>query len=95
MGHSRSQVNKQHKRKFSPKSSSRTLHRTSLQDYGIGKWKSNNSKGAKNARRQRHKMAREQKRAAVLKEKRPPGGSTSAPRLITNIFIGKPAPIRR
>ncbi|KAL6574371.1 hypothetical protein OROHE_001275 [Orobanche hederae] len=83
MGHSRSQVNKQHKRKFSPKSSSRTLHRTSLQDsMGIGKRKSNNFKGAKNARRQRHKMARDQKRAAVLKEKRASGGSTSAPRLI-------------
>ncbi|KAL6574370.1 hypothetical protein OROHE_001274 [Orobanche hederae] len=80
---SRSQVNKQHKRKFSSKSFSRTLHRTSLQDSGgIGKRKNNNSKGAKNARRQRHKMAREQKRAAVLKDKRASGGSTGAPRLI-------------
>ncbi|CAF2081612.1 unnamed protein product [Brassica napus] len=82
MGRSRVQVNKAHKTRFSSKSS-RNLHRTSLQDGGrIGKAEGNHVKGARAARLQRGKMLREQKRAAVLKEKRASGGSTSAPRVI-------------
>ncbi|XP_009147871.1 pre-rRNA-processing protein TSR1 homolog [Brassica rapa] len=82
MGRSRVQVNKAHKTRFSSKSS-RNLHRTSLQDGGrIGKAEGSHVKGARAARLQRGKMLREQKRAAVLKEKRASGGSTSAPRVI-------------
>jgi pre-rRNA-processing protein TSR1 len=82
MGRSRVQVNKAHKTRFSSKSS-RNLHRTNLQDSGrIGKSDSNYVKGAKAARVQRGKMLREQKRAAVLKEKRASGGINSAPRVI-------------
>ncbi|ESQ30497.1 hypothetical protein EUTSA_v10011257mg [Eutrema salsugineum] len=82
MGRSRLQVNKAHKTRFSSKSS-RNLHRTSLQDSGrIGKSDSNYVKGARAARVQRGKMLREQKRAAVLKEKRASGGLNSAPRVM-------------
>ncbi|KAL1194958.1 hypothetical protein V5N11_030490 [Cardamine amara subsp. amara] len=82
MGRSRVQVNKAHKTRFSSKSS-RNLHRTSLQDGGrIGKSDSNYVKGARAARLQRGKMLREQKKAAVLKEKRASGGLNSAPRVI-------------
>ncbi|CAL9239318.1 unnamed protein product [Arabidopsis halleri] len=83
MGNSRIQVNKAHKTRFTSKSS-RNLHRTSLQDSGrIGKSDSNNYvKSAKAARLQRGKMLREQKKAAVLKEKRASGGLNSAPRVI-------------
>ncbi|CAN7105119.1 unnamed protein product [Brassica rapa subsp. narinosa] len=48
----------------------------------IGKPEGNHVKGAKAARLQRAKMVREQKRAAVLKEKRESGGLSSAPRVI-------------
>ncbi|CAH8384164.1 unnamed protein product [Eruca vesicaria subsp. sativa] len=83
MGQSRVQVNKAHKTRFSSKSS-RNLHKTSLQDGGarIGKAEGNHVKGARAARLQRGKMLREQKRAAVLKEKRASGGASSAPRVI-------------
>ncbi|KAF8116689.1 hypothetical protein N665_0015s0063 [Sinapis alba] len=82
MGRSRVQVNKAHKTRFSSKSS-RNLHRTSLQDGGrIGKPEGNHVKGARAARLQRGKMLREQKKAAVLKEKRSSGGLSSAPRVI-------------
>ncbi|KAJ4896591.1 hypothetical protein Rs2_23385 [Raphanus sativus] len=82
MGRSRVQVNKAHKTRFSSKSS-RNLHKTSLQDGGrIGKPEGNHVKGARAARLQRGKMLREQKRAAVLKEKRASGGLSSAPRVI-------------
>ncbi|KAF8089094.1 hypothetical protein N665_0518s0020 [Sinapis alba] len=82
MARSRVQLNKAHKTRFSSKSS-RNLHKTSHQDgSGIGKPKGNHVKGARAARLQRGKMLREQKRAAVLKEKRASGGSTSAPRVI-------------
>ncbi|KAJ0232553.1 hypothetical protein HA466_0290480 [Hirschfeldia incana] len=83
MGRSRVQVNKAHKTRFSSKSS-RNLHKTSGQDGGrIGKPEGNHVKGARAARLQRGKMLREQKRAAVLKEKRAAsGGTTSAPRVI-------------
>ncbi|VVA90832.1 unnamed protein product [Arabis nemorensis] len=82
MGKSRVQVNKAHKTRFSSKSS-RNLHKTNVQDGGrIGKSESNHVKGARAARVQRGKMLREQKRAAVLEEKRASGGFTSAPRVI-------------
>ncbi|CAN6998174.1 unnamed protein product [Brassica rapa subsp. trilocularis] len=82
MGRSGVQVNKAHKTRVSSKSS-RNLHKTSLQDKGrISKPEGNHVKGAKAARLQRAKMVREQKRAAVLKEKRESGGLSSAPRVI-------------
>lgn len=79
-GGSRNQVNKAHKTRFSSKSS-RNLHKTS--DKGrIGKSEHNVAKGARAARIQRNKMVREQKRAALLKEKRASSGSASPPRVI-------------
>ncbi|XP_013749105.2 pre-rRNA-processing protein TSR1 homolog [Brassica napus] len=82
MGGSGVQVNKAHKARVSSKSS-RNIHKTSLQDKGrISKPEGNHVKGAKAARLQRAKMVREQKRAAVLKEKRESGGLSSAPRVI-------------
>ncbi|PQP93241.1 pre-rRNA-processing protein TSR1 homolog [Prunus yedoensis var. nudiflora] len=80
MGGSRAQVNKPHKTRFASKSS-RNLHKTSDKSR-IGKSEHNVSKGARAARVQRNKMLREQKRAALLKEKRASSGSASAPRVI-------------
>lgn len=82
MGGSRLQVNKAHKTRFSSKST-RNLHKISLKDKArAGKLENNVAKGARAARIQRCKMLREQKRAAVLKEKRASSGSTSPPRVI-------------
>ncbi|CAB4281249.1 unnamed protein product [Prunus armeniaca] len=80
MGGSRAQVNKPHKTRFASKSS-RNLHKTSDKSR-IGKSEHNVAKGARAARVQRNKMLREQKRAALLKEKRASSGSASAPRVI-------------
>lgn len=82
MGGSRLQVNKAHKTRFSSKST-RNLHKISLKDKArAGKLENNVAKGARAARIQRCKMLREQKRAAVLKEKRASSGSTNPPRVI-------------
>ncbi|KAG2400763.1 uncharacterized protein HKW66_Vig0093830 [Vigna angularis] len=82
MGGSRVQVNKAHKSRFSSKSS-RNLHKTSDKDrHAISKAERNVGKGARAARIQRSKMIRDQKRAAVLKEKRELSGSRSPPRVI-------------
>ncbi|KDP36805.1 hypothetical protein JCGZ_08096 [Jatropha curcas] len=82
MGGSRVQINKSHKSRFASKSS-RNLHRTSLKDKSrIAKSEHNVTKGARAARIQRNKMLREQKRAALLKEKRASNGSSSPPRII-------------
>ncbi|CAJ1973149.1 unnamed protein product [Sphenostylis stenocarpa] len=82
MGGSRVQVNKPHKSRFSSKSS-RNLHKTSVKDrLAIAKTERNVGKGARAARIQRSKMIRDQKRAAVLKEKRELSGSRSSPRVI-------------
>ncbi|CAH8359187.1 unnamed protein product [Eruca vesicaria subsp. sativa] len=82
MGRSRVQVNKAHKTRLSSKSS-RNLHKTSHRDGSrIGKPKGHHVKSARAARLQCGKMLREQKRAAVLKEKRASAGSASAPRVI-------------
>ncbi|KAF3446885.1 hypothetical protein FNV43_RR12065 [Rhamnella rubrinervis] len=82
MGGSRNQVNKPHKSRFSSKSD-RHIHRTSQKGKSrIAKPEHNVAKGAKAARVQRSKMLREQKRAALLKEKRASSGSTSPPRVI-------------
>ncbi|KAK7352183.1 hypothetical protein VNO80_17601 [Phaseolus coccineus] len=82
MGGSRVQVNKAHKSRFSSKSS-RNLHKTSVKDrLAIAKAERNVGKGARAARIQRSKMLRDQKRAAVLKEKRELSGSRSPPRVI-------------
>lgn len=80
MAGSRAQVNKSHKSRFSSKSS-RNLHKTSQKDKSrIGKSDRNVSKEARTARHQRSKMLREQKRAALIKEKR--ASSSSPPRVI-------------
>ncbi|KAH7848301.1 hypothetical protein Vadar_000957 [Vaccinium darrowii] len=82
MAGARVQVNKAHKTRFASKSS-RNIHKTSLQQKNkISKSDRNVAKGARNARMQRNKMIREQKRAALLKEKRASSASTSPPRVI-------------
>ncbi|KAI3724622.1 hypothetical protein L2E82_36405 [Cichorium intybus] len=81
-GGSRAQVNKSHKTRFASKSS-RNVHKTSVKDKSkINKPDRNAMKGARAARLQRNKMMREQKRAALLKEKRTTSATTSAPRVI-------------
>ncbi|XP_047327231.1 pre-rRNA-processing protein TSR1 homolog [Impatiens glandulifera] len=76
------QVNKPHKTRFASKSS-RNVHKVSLQDKSkAAKSDRNVGKGAREVRLQRNKMAMEQKRAAVLKEKRASSGSESSPRVI-------------
>ncbi|KAK8648876.1 hypothetical protein V6N13_129618 [Hibiscus sabdariffa] len=82
MGGSRSQVNKPHKTRFSSKSS-RNIHKIPPKDKNrIAKPSRNVVQGARAARLQRSKMLREQKKAAVLKEKRASSGSASPPRVI-------------
>lgn len=82
MAGSKVQVNKAHKTRFASKSS-RNVHKVSLQDKSkAAKSDRNVGKGAREARLQRNKMAMEQKRAAVLKEKRASSGSASPPRVI-------------
>ncbi|KAK6928817.1 AARP2CN [Dillenia turbinata] len=83
MGGSRVQVNKAHKTRFASKSS-RQVHKTSLQEKKnrVSKSENNVGKGARAARIQRNKMLRDQKRAALLKEKRESSGKTSAPRVL-------------
>ncbi|KAA8537420.1 hypothetical protein F0562_026893 [Nyssa sinensis] len=82
MAGSRVQVNKVHKTRFASKAS-RHVHKTSLKDKSkIAKSERNVSKGARAARIQRNKTIREQKRAALLKEKRASSGSNSSPRVI-------------
>ncbi|KAM7256232.1 hypothetical protein ACFE04_011973 [Oxalis oulophora] len=81
MGGARNQQNKAHKTRFASKST-RNLHKTSLQDkHRISKSK-NVAKGARAARQQRNKNIREEKRAAVLKQKRASTALTSPPKLI-------------
>ncbi|KAJ0969957.1 hypothetical protein J5N97_022834 [Dioscorea zingiberensis] len=83
MGGSRSQVNKAHKSRFASKAS-RHVHRTSASDKSrIAKPDHRGSvKGGRAARVQRSKMARDQKRAALLKERRAQTGTSSPPRVI-------------
>ncbi|KAL5557745.1 hypothetical protein UlMin_033956 [Ulmus minor] len=81
MGGSRIQVNKPHKTRFASKAS-RNVHKTAATDKVRGKSERNVGKGARAARIQRSKMLREQKRAALLKEKRASSGSTSSPRVV-------------
>ncbi|KAL7244681.1 hypothetical protein ACSBR2_000119 [Camellia fascicularis] len=81
MAGSRVQVNKAHKTRFASKSS-RNIHKTSLKDNSKNRSERNVVKGARAARIQRNKMMREQKRAALLKEKRASSGLTSPPRVI-------------
>ncbi|XAR61555.1 hypothetical protein NMG60_11016009 [Bertholletia excelsa] len=82
MAGSRAQVNKPHKTRFASKSS-RNVHKVSLKDKSkIAKSERNVAKGARASRIQRNKMIREQKRVALLKEKRACSGSTSPPRVI-------------
>ncbi|GAA0175096.1 hypothetical protein LIER_28345 [Lithospermum erythrorhizon] len=78
----RTQVNKSHKTRFASKSS-RNVHKIPLKEKSkISKSDRNAGKVGRSSRFQRNKMLREQKRAALLKEKRASSGSTSAPRVI-------------
>ncbi|KAL8514967.1 hypothetical protein ACS0TY_013885 [Phlomoides rotata] len=82
MGGSKHQINKAHKTRFASKSS-RNVHKISSQDkVKMSKSKRNVAEGAKASRLQRNKMMKEQKRAAVLKEKRSLSGPSSPPRVI-------------
>ncbi|RZC55030.1 hypothetical protein C5167_013892 [Papaver somniferum] len=82
MGGSRDQVNKAHKTRFSSKAT-RQIHKTSNAGNRISKPnKKNAAKGARDARIQRNKMLRTQKRDALLKEKRASSGQNSPPRII-------------
>ncbi|GAB2232460.1 hypothetical protein Droror1_Dr00011493 [Drosera rotundifolia] len=82
MGGARVQVNKPHKTRFASKST-RNVHKVSLKDkHENAKVERSVGKGARAARIQRCKMIRDQKRAAVLNEKRAMSGSTSPPRVI-------------
>ncbi|XP_072962767.1 uncharacterized protein [Typha angustifolia] len=84
MGGSRTQVNKPHKTRFASKAS-RHAHKTSVVGTSrIVKPESHRAamKGARAARVQRSKSIRDQKRAALLKEKRASTGSSSPPRII-------------
>ncbi|KZV16533.1 hypothetical protein F511_11365 [Dorcoceras hygrometricum] len=82
MGGSRVQLNKHHKTRFASKSS-RNVHKVSSKDkIRKSKPELNVVKGAKAARLQRNKMIREQKRAAVLMEKRTLSGQMSPPRVV-------------
>ncbi|OVA19550.1 Ribosome biogenesis protein BMS1/TSR1 [Macleaya cordata] len=82
MAGSRVQVNKAHKTRFSSKAS-RQVHKTSNTGKNrISKPDRNAAKGARDARIQRNKMVRDQKRDALLKEKRASSGATSPPRVI-------------
>lgn len=83
MAGSRVQVNKAHKSRFASKAS-RQVHKTFQNDKSrISKSDVHSvMKGARAARIQRNKMVRDQKRAALLKEKRATSGLASAPRVI-------------
>ncbi|PPS00752.1 hypothetical protein GOBAR_AA19926 [Gossypium barbadense] len=95
MGGSRAQVNKPHKTRFSSKSS-RNIHKISQKGCPalfkfndknrIAKSNRNVTQGARAARLQRSKMLREQKKEALLKEKRASSGSASAPRVIESVY---------
>ncbi|XP_023547507.1 pre-rRNA-processing protein TSR1 homolog [Cucurbita pepo subsp. pepo] len=89
MGGNRAQVNKPHKSRFSSKAT-RQQHKTSLTDRSKVT-KNNVAKGARAARLQRSKMIREQKRAAVLQDKRALSGSKSPPRVI--VLLGLSASV--
>ncbi|KAL6492972.1 hypothetical protein OROGR_032731 [Orobanche gracilis] len=82
MGGSKVQFNKAHKTRFASKSS-RNVHKVPSQDkHKVLKSDRSVCKGAKAARLQRNKMMREQKRAAILEEKRALSGPSSPPRVI-------------
>lgn len=82
MGGSRVQHNKEHKSRFSSKSS-RNAHKVPLKDkHKIGKSERSVGKRGRAARLQRNKMLRDQKRAELLKEKRLSSGTGSPPRVI-------------
>ncbi|KAM0915889.1 hypothetical protein ACQ4PT_010544 [Festuca glaucescens] len=93
MGGSRSQVNKPHKTRFASKAS-RHSHKI---DKRSGRPEGSHRaaiKGARNARVQRSKAIRDQKRAALLKEKRTSSGSSSPPRVIVLCGLSSSANVR-
>lgn len=83
MAGSRLQKNKPHKTRFSSKSSRHAHKLSTIDSKGISKGAQHHvSKGARAARLQRNKMVRDQKRAALLAERRASSGSTSPPRIL-------------
>ncbi|XP_077210352.1 pre-rRNA-processing TSR1-like protein [Tasmannia lanceolata] len=93
MAGARAQINKAHKTRFASKSS-RQVHKTSRSNTNrIAKPDVHNAgKGARAARVLRSKMVRDQKRAALLKEKRATSGSTRPPRVI--VLFGLSADVK-
>lgn len=83
MAGSRLQKNKPHKTRFSSKSSRHAHKLSTIDSKRISKGAQHHvSKGARAARLQRNKMVRDQKRAALLAERRASSGSTSPPRIL-------------
>ncbi|KAH9303457.1 hypothetical protein KI387_015040, partial [Taxus chinensis] len=83
MAGSRIQKNKPHKTRFASKSSRHAHKLSEPAAKAISKGSQHNiSKGARAARLQRSKMVRDQKRAALLAEKRASNCSTSPPRIL-------------
>ncbi|GAB2289290.1 hypothetical protein Dimus_023594 [Dionaea muscipula] len=82
MGGSRVQINKPHKTRFASKSS-RNVHKVSLKvKHRTAKSERNVVQSLRAVRNQRNKMIRDQKKAALLNEKRATSGSNCPPRVI-------------
>lgn len=83
MAGSRLQKNKPHKTRFASKSSRHDHKLSTIDSKGISKGAQHHvSKGARAVRLQRNKMIRDQKRAALLAERRASSGSASPPRIL-------------
>lgn len=83
MAGSRLQKNKPHKTRFASKSSRHAHKLSTIDSKGISKGAHHHvSKGARAARLQHNKMVRDQKRAALLAERRASSGSASPPRIL-------------
>lgn len=83
MAGSRLQKNKPHKTRFASKSSRHDHKLSRIDSKGISKGAQHHvSKGARAVRLQRNKMIRDQKRAALLAERRASSGSASPPRIL-------------
>ncbi|XP_062179880.1 uncharacterized protein LOC133884470 [Phragmites australis] len=94
MGGARAQVNKPHKSRFASKAS---RHTHKIDKVRSGKPESSHRaavKGARAARVQRSKANRDQKRAALLNEKRSSFESSSAPRVIVLVGLSSSANVR-
>ncbi|KAK3157868.1 hypothetical protein QOZ80_2AG0129360 [Eleusine coracana subsp. coracana] len=93
MGGGRAQVNKPHKTRFASKAS---RHAHKVDKVRGGKLETSHRtavKGSRAARVQRSKTIRDQKRAALLKEKRSSTGSSSTPRTIVLVGLSSSADV--